>query len=313
MSQFDADRIRVQVQADPAVGLSVIDAGPRDASPVLLFVQGAGGHALQWVNQLRHFSKHYRCIAPDLRGHARSDQPRDGYTVDQMTNDLLVLLERLRVREPVVLLAHSAGGLLGIDFAARYPERLTKLVLVNTAASLPLSRMMRLGLRLPSVVMVLIRPFLQRRGRFNAPPHIFKKFVENSVGAWQGWDLLPDITTPTLVVAGQLDWYVRPAMSRRTAYAMPRARLEIVRAAGHQSPLERPAAVNRALERFLDWIMLASFRRELKRKKAGQQVRSIAPKDFQGVISMLDYDKEDNIRLIDCGIRDAKKKLGITS
>lgn len=251
MSEFDADRARIQVQARPAVHLSVIDAGPRHHSPVLFFVQGAGGHALQWVNQLRHFSKNYRCIAPDLRGHGRSDKPRDGYTVDRVTDDLLAVLDGLAVEEPVVLLAHSAGGLLAINFAARYPERLTKLVLVNTAAQLPLNRWMKLGLRIPSVLMVLARPFLQRRGRFNAPPHIFKKFVENIVSSWQGWDLLPDITTPTLVIAGQRDWYVRPSMSRRTAYAMPRARLEIIRAAGHQSPLERPAAVNRALERFL--------------------------------------------------------------
>ena len=251
MAEFDADRVRVQVQARPAVNLSVIDAGPRDASTVMFFVQGAGGHALQWVNQLRHFSQRYRCIAPDLRGHGRSDQPRTGYTVPQMTDDLVIVLDELGVDEPVVLLAHSAGGLWGINFAAHYPERLTKLVLVNTAANLPLSRLMRLGLRIPSVVMVLIRPFLMRRGRFNAPPHIFKKVVENSVGAWQGWVLLPNVTTPTLVIAGQRDWYVRPSMSRRTAYEMPRARLEIIRAAGHQSPLERPAAVSRAVERFL--------------------------------------------------------------
>ncbi len=252
MSEFDADRIRVRIQARPAVYLSVIDAGPRDASPVLFFVQGAGGHALQWVNQLRHFSQRYRCIAPDLRGHGRSDQPRTGYTVDQVTDDLAVMLDEMDIQEPVFLLAHSAGGLLGINFAARYPERLTRLVLINTAVNLPLSTLMRLGLRIPSMLMFLVRPFLQRRGRFNAPPHIFKKFVENSVGSWQGWDLLPDITTPTLVIAGQRDWYVRPSMSRRTAYEMPRARLEIIRAAGHQSPLERPAAVNRAVERFLE-------------------------------------------------------------
>jgi long-chain acyl-CoA synthetase len=251
MNEFDADRVRVQVQATPTVQLSVIDAGPRHGSPVLFFVQGAGGHALQWVNQLRHFSQLYRCVAPDLRGHARSDKPHDGYTVDQITGDLVAVLDGLGIRDPVVLLAHSAGGLLGINFAAQYPERLAKLILVNTAASLPLSRWMRLGLRIPSVLMVLVGPFLQRRGRFNAPPHIFKKFVERSVGSWQGWDLLPNITTPTLVIAGQRDWYVRPSLSRRTAYGMPRARVEIIKAAGHQSPLERPAAVNRAVERFL--------------------------------------------------------------
>ncbi len=272
MSEFDADRVRVQVQARPAVHLSVIDAGPRHNSAVLFFVQGAGGHALQWVNQLRHFSPRYRCIAPDLRGHGQSDKPRDSYTVDQVTDDLVAVLDGLQVREPVVLLAHSAGGLLGINFAARYPERLSKLVLVNTAAQLPLTRAMRLGLRIPSVLMVLVRPFLQRRGRFNAPPHIFKKFVENSVGSWQGWDLLPDVTTPTLVIAGQRDWYVRPALSRRTAYAMPRARLEIIRAAGHQAPLERPAALNRALERFLQ-TGLRSWRSGVDEARAAAQER----------------------------------------
>ena len=48
MSDFDADRVRVRVQSKPAVNLSVIDAGDRDSRPVLFFVQGAGGHALQW-------------------------------------------------------------------------------------------------------------------------------------------------------------------------------------------------------------------------------------------------------------------------
>jgi long-chain acyl-CoA synthetase len=272
MSEFDANRVRVPVQTRPNVHLSVIDAGPRGASPVLFFVQGAGGHALQWVNQLHHFSGGHRCIAPDLRGHGRSDKPRRGYSMDRVTEDLVAVLDGLGIQEPVVLLAHSAGGLLGINFAARYPERLTKLVLINTSANLPVSNWMRLGLRIPSVLMVVVRPFLQRKGRFNAPPHIFKQFVESIVSSWQGWDLLPDITTPTLVIAGQRDWYVRPSMSRRTANEMPRARLEIIKAAGHQSPLERPAAVNRALDRFLE-TGLRSWRPGVEEARAVAQRR----------------------------------------
>jgi long-chain acyl-CoA synthetase len=111
---------------------------------------------------------------------------------------------------------------------------------------------MHLGLRIPALLVRVIRPYLRRRGRFNAPPHIFKKLVTQTVASWKGWSRLPDITAPSLVIAAQRDWYVRPSLSRSTAYGMPRARLEIVRAAGHQAPLERPAAVNRAIERFLE-------------------------------------------------------------
>jgi long-chain acyl-CoA synthetase len=272
MRDFEANRVRVQVQHVPPVFLSVIDAGPREPRRVLLFVQGAGGHALQWVNQLRHFSRHYRCIAPDLRGHSYSDTPRTGYTIERVTDDLVAVLDGLGIQVPIVLLAHSAGGLLGLDFAARYPERLNKLALLNTAADLPLSVWMRLGLRIPTPLLTIIRPFLQRRGRFNAPPHIFKTFVANSIGSWQAWDLLPDITVPTLVIAGQRDWYVRPSISRRTAYEMPRARVEIIRAAGHHAPLERPAAVNRALERFLE-TGLRSWRGQVEEARAASQER----------------------------------------
>ena len=260
---FSPSRVRVQVQAQPPVSLSVIDAGPAGA-PVLLLVQGAGGHALQWVKQLSYFSRHYRCIAPDLRGHAESDKPRSGYSVERMADDLVAVLDGLAIGEPVVLIAHSAGGLLALSCAARYPERLSKLVLVNSAAELPLSVWMRLGLRAPTVLVNLIRPFLARRGRFNAPPGIFRQVVEQGVGSWTGWDLLPNITCPTLVITGQRDWYVRPALARRTAYGLPRARLEIIRASGHQIPLERPAALNRALERFLH-SGLGSWRSERDR------------------------------------------------
>ena len=71
---------------------------------------------------------------PTCGATAALTSPAAGYTVDQVTDDLVAVLDGLEIREPVVLLAHSAGGLLAINFAARYPERLTKLVLVNTAA-----------------------------------------------------------------------------------------------------------------------------------------------------------------------------------
>ena len=118
MSQFDDSRVRVRVQTKPAVELSVIDAGPRQARPVLLFVQGAGGHALQWVNQLRYFSQHHRCLAPDLRGHGKSQRTPGKYDYDHDYGDLQAFLDSV-VGEPAFVMGHSRGGVQAAMLASR--------------------------------------------------------------------------------------------------------------------------------------------------------------------------------------------------
>jgi len=64
-----------------------------------------------------------------------------------------------------------------------------------------------------------------------------------------------------------------------------------------------------ALERFLDWTMLAPLRSELKRKRPEQTVRIVAPKKVQGVVQIIDYDPDDSKVLIQQGIEDARHVL----
>ena len=63
-------------------------------------------------------------------------------------------------------------------------------------------------------------------------------------------DLLPTIHTPTVVICGEHDALTPPDLSRAMAEAIPGARLEIIPGSGHMSPLERPDAVNAALQSF---------------------------------------------------------------
>jgi haloalkane dehalogenase len=82
----------------------------------------------------------WRVIAPDHIGCGHSDKPGDdryAYTLQSRIDDLDALLEHLGLRENITLVLHDWGGMIGIAWAARHPERVRRLVVLNTAAFLP--------------------------------------------------------------------------------------------------------------------------------------------------------------------------------
>jgi len=81
----------------------------------------------------------YRTIVPDHIGCGRSDKPDDrsyDYTLARRVADLEALLEHLGIRENVTLVLHDWGGMIGMAYAHRHPERIRRLVILNTAAFL---------------------------------------------------------------------------------------------------------------------------------------------------------------------------------
>jgi haloalkane dehalogenase len=79
----------------------------------------------------------YRCIVPDHIGCGLSDKPGDfhyHYTLSQRVADLEVLLERLGITKDLTLVLHDWGGMIGMALACRRPERIRRLVILNTAA-----------------------------------------------------------------------------------------------------------------------------------------------------------------------------------
>src|SRR5690554_2429192 len=95
---------------EPGVSLSVIEVAPEQPAQTLVFLHGFGGNAIQWQYQIEAFAERNRVLAPDLRGHGRSDRPSDGYDIERLVADLYALLEARQVDEPFVLVGHSFGG-----------------------------------------------------------------------------------------------------------------------------------------------------------------------------------------------------------
>jgi pimeloyl-ACP methyl ester carboxylesterase len=81
-------------------------------------------------------ARDHRVYAYDLRGRGDSDKPEHGYSVPIHADDLLKLLDALHLERPI-LLGHSLGALISLYFAAHYPQRLSKLILVDAGAPLP--------------------------------------------------------------------------------------------------------------------------------------------------------------------------------
>jgi aminoacrylate hydrolase len=97
----------------------------------LLLVPGLGGVGASFFKQIPELSRHYRVIVHDHRGCGQSDQPVMAYSVEQMTRDVLQLMDRLNIEQAHVL-GHSTGGAIGQIIAIEQPKRLKKLILSST-------------------------------------------------------------------------------------------------------------------------------------------------------------------------------------
>jgi pimeloyl-ACP methyl ester carboxylesterase len=114
-----------------------VDDGGGSGTPVL-FLHSFSGSASHWSAQLAELRPKHRAVAFDLRGHGKSEMPKDleTLTVERMAGDVAAVANKLDLGR-FVLVGHSIGGAVAIAFAASHPDRLAGLVLVGTPGKTP--------------------------------------------------------------------------------------------------------------------------------------------------------------------------------
>jgi len=90
-----------------------------------------------WNSQINFFSKKYKVIVYDHRGHGKSDKPKANYSIETLSNDLYSIIKELNL-DKVTLVGHSMGGMTALTFALNHPDKVSKLILVGTSAKMTL-------------------------------------------------------------------------------------------------------------------------------------------------------------------------------
>lgn len=110
-----------------ALHLAMIE---RPAAPTLVLLHGLYDRWEVWQPLIDQLGQHFRVIAPDLRGHARSDHPESGYQLTDYASDIAGLLDALGIFRATIV-GHSLGALVALSFASEFPERAETLVMID--------------------------------------------------------------------------------------------------------------------------------------------------------------------------------------
>lgn len=255
--------------------------------PLVLMHGGPG--ADHWtLLPFRRLEDRFTLVFYDHRGNGRSRAPIETMTWEHLTADADAIRERLGFERWAVL-GHSFGGNVALEYALRYPDRVSHLVLLDAGGdswwpqehapdvlagrgfspekvelvrrwfagrvspSSYFPTLMRLGgaYNPHTSLRAAVRDMIaERRSRLGPRAHIFG--FSRLLPGWTVMDRLGRIAAPTLVVGGRDDFVYPPESQAQLAAGIPDARLRIVERAGHNPHSDRPEEVMEIVARFLE-------------------------------------------------------------
>jgi 3-oxoadipate enol-lactonase len=245
--------------------------GPQDGR-VLLVANSLMANGSMWDGNVTAFSDRYRVLRYDKRGHGGSSVVPGPYTISQLADDAVGLLDALKI-EKVHFMGLSIGGMIGQQLGARYPERIHSLSLCNTASEMPPRSLWeeRFQTARTQGIADLVdgtigrwftAPFIKR-----APQEIEKvrqMILGTNVDGYIGCGsavrdmaqstMLLKIKAPTLVLSGRDD----PACTVEQGFVLNRlidgSRMVIIEEAAHLSNIEQPQRFNQTVREFIDLV-----------------------------------------------------------
>lgn len=241
----------------------------------LILIAGLSKDSPAWFLQLEAFSQHFQVIVFDNRGVGRTEAPDSPYSTQMMADDVIALMEVLNIPTANIL-GHSMGGCIAQNIAIQHPQKVKRLILLDTFAevfgitryvlelavelqekNLPLD--LRMKIQLPwsfsdhflgkpeniTFVLnaVLNNPYPQKPYALLHQINACKK--HNTKNA------LTKISVPTLIMEGAEDRLTPAPCAQELIARIPQTQHIVIPQAGHNGPIENPTFFNEKVLRFL--------------------------------------------------------------
>lgn len=211
----------------------------------LVLLHGNGEDSSYWKAQIPEFTRFFRVIAVDSRGHGASESGKQGLSFDLMAHDLKTVLDTLGIQKAHIL-GFSDGGNLAIKFAMLFPDYVDKLIL--NGANVEMFAGMKPHFQLPVYaaygalrVLGKVSPrAARRRDVFGLMVHPYGVAMND----------LARLIMPTLIIVGEHD-IVRTSQTREMAARIPYCRVETFRDGDHFVAAKQPSRFNRTVVEFL--------------------------------------------------------------
>jgi non-heme chloroperoxidase len=251
------------------VRLNYAEKGDQSGEAII-FLHGYTDSWVSFRRVLPLLSPEYHAFALSERGHGDSDKPECCYTLDDFAADVDAFMDALGIEE-VTLVGASGGSFMAQRVTLDYPHRVSRLVLISSAATLlDNEAVMGLGEEMLALEDPISPEFVREWQEVNVyqpvPDEFFDKMISESLkipariwrNYWEGVVLAPDhasrlgeIDVPTLIMWGEKDAVFSREDPERLAAAIPGATLKVYPETGHAVHWERPQWVVRDLEEFV--------------------------------------------------------------
>lgn len=237
-------------------------------------VLGLSHRLAHWGRLPELLTENFFVVSFDCRGMGASERRDEPYSVADEAWDMAAVLDAAGVPQAIVY-GRSRGGMLAQEFALRFPQRTSALILSGTSHRGPTSvgsteavnRAMNFTPDMTREQIVagqneaMAAPGWKERDPaafakllaidLEAPPRRFAVTrQQEALSAWSSYDRLPEISCPTLVVCGADDGMVPPENSRQIAALIPGAHIEFIPQCGHLPMLEKPEVVAALVRQF---------------------------------------------------------------